>query len=116
MTPKPNNYIKCVFTEGGVKCGERALPVTRHCRKHILEVPFATCVDKIIICALQDPNQILFRACSKVYGDMECATPVEAVFDNATCRLHMDIPSVRSYTHVRVRFVCPYFILPKTMF
>ncbi|KAF5297904.1 hypothetical protein FQA39_LY11889 [Lamprigera yunnana] len=38
MTPKAHSFAKCVFTEGGVKCGERALPVTRHCRKHILEV------------------------------------------------------------------------------
>lgn len=29
---------KCAFTEGGVKCGAKTLPVTKYCRKHILEV------------------------------------------------------------------------------
>jgi len=83
--PKPHTFSKCVFTEGGVKCGERALPVTRHCRKHILV----------------DPNQVLFRACGKVRSDTECTTPVEAIFDDATCRLHMDIPPLRSYAQIR---------------
>jgi len=85
VAPKPHTFSKCIFTEGGVKCGERALPVTRHCRKHILE----------------DPNQVPFRACSKVSGDMECTTPVEAIFDDATCRLHMDVPVIRSYSQIR---------------
>lgn len=35
---KPPNVSKCVFTEGGVKCGERTLPSAKHCRKHILKV------------------------------------------------------------------------------
>lgn len=35
---KPPNISKCVFTEGGVKCGERTLPSAKHCRKHILKV------------------------------------------------------------------------------
>ncbi|KAK9679791.1 putative DNA-binding domain [Popillia japonica] len=82
---KPHTYVKCAFVEGGVKCGERALPVARHCRKHILE----------------DPNQVLFRQCGKVRADIECKTPVEAIFDDLTCRLHMDIPPIRSYNHVR---------------
>lgn len=38
MLPKPHTFTKCAFSEGGVKCCERALPVARHCRKHILEV------------------------------------------------------------------------------
>lgn len=37
-TQKPPNMSKCVFTEGGVKCGERTLPSAKHCRKHILKV------------------------------------------------------------------------------
>ncbi|KAF5300877.1 hypothetical protein FQR65_LT09039 [Abscondita terminalis] len=85
MAPKSHTYTKCIYTEGGVKCGERALPVTRHCRKHILE----------------DTNQVLFRACSKIQGNMECTTPVEAIFDDTTCRLHMDIPEIRSYSNIR---------------
>ncbi|XP_022911864.1 KAT8 regulatory NSL complex subunit 2 isoform X2 [Onthophagus taurus] len=84
-TPKPHSFQKCIFIEGGVKCGEKALPMTRHCRKHILE----------------DPNQVLFRQCGKMLADIECKTPVEAIFDDATCRLHMDIPPIRSYSMVR---------------
>lgn len=30
---------------------------------------------------------------------------MEAIFDNATCRLHMDIPPIRSYNQVRVKFL-----------
>lgn len=37
---KPPTYTKCAFTEGGIKCCERALPLARHCRKHILQVYF----------------------------------------------------------------------------
>lgn len=38
MAAKQPTYTKCSFTEGGIKCCERALPVARHCRKHILQV------------------------------------------------------------------------------
>ncbi|XP_025831105.1 KAT8 regulatory NSL complex subunit 2 isoform X2 [Agrilus planipennis] len=82
---RPPAYIKCSFTEGGVRCKERALPVARHCRKHIL----------------QDSNQVLFRACGKVNGDIACSTPIEAIFDGSTCNLHMDIPPLRSYAQIR---------------
>ncbi|XP_050315976.1 KAT8 regulatory NSL complex subunit 2 isoform X2 [Anthonomus grandis grandis] len=82
---KSSNYSKCQFTQGGVKCGERTLPLTKHCRKHILE----------------DPHQVLFKACGKLNGDVECNTPVEALFDDSTCKLHMEIPLIRSYTHPR---------------
>lgn len=35
-------------------------------------------------------------------ADIECTTPVEAIFDDATCRLHSDIPPIRSYNQTRV--------------
>lgn len=38
-------------------------------------------------------------------GDIECTTPVEAIFPDATCRLHMDIPPIRSYNQARVSIV-----------
>lgn len=83
---KPQNYnTKCAYIEGGVKCTEKSLPVARHCRKHILE----------------DPNQVLFRACGRKRADIECPTPVEAIFDDQTCILHRDIPPLRSYSQVR---------------
>ncbi|KAK9873980.1 hypothetical protein WA026_002331 [Henosepilachna vigintioctopunctata] len=85
IPPKSNSFTKCLFTEGGVKCGERTLPLAKHCRKHILE----------------DPNQVLFRSCGRVRADVECNTPVEAIFDDSTCKLHADIPSLKSYNQTR---------------
>lgn len=82
---KPQTFTKCAFTEGGVKCTERAIPVARHCRKHILE----------------DHSQVLFRMCGKTCADIECAAPVEALFDDSRCPLHREIPAVRSYAQVR---------------
>ncbi|CAH1999792.1 unnamed protein product [Acanthoscelides obtectus] len=82
---KQQSTAKCLFTEGGVKCGEKPLPLTRHCKKHILE----------------DANQVLFRACGKVNGDIECTTPVAAIFEDSTCPLHKDVPPLRSYSQVR---------------
>ena len=35
---RPAHTTKCIFTEGGVKCGERTLPGAKHCLKHILGV------------------------------------------------------------------------------
>lgn len=35
---KTPNVPKCNFMEGGVKCGERTLPSSKFCRKHILKV------------------------------------------------------------------------------
>ncbi|XP_072391971.1 KAT8 regulatory NSL complex subunit 2 [Diabrotica undecimpunctata] len=81
---KSSFYSKCIFTEGGVKCGERSLPLAKHCQKHILE----------------DNNQVLFRACGKMAADIECPTPIVAM-DDATCPLHMDVPLLRSYGQIR---------------
>ncbi|XP_048523753.1 KAT8 regulatory NSL complex subunit 2 isoform X2 [Dendroctonus ponderosae] len=82
---KPPSYPRCQFTEGGVKCSEKVLPLAKHCRKHILE----------------DPNQVLFKACGKTVADIECNTPVEAIFDDSTCKLHMEMPLIRSYSNPR---------------
>lgn len=41
-------------------------------------------------------------------GDIECTTPVEAIFDDATCRLHLDVPPVRSYSQIRVNLLNNY--------
>ncbi|KYM96774.1 PREDICTED: KAT8 regulatory NSL complex subunit 2 [Cyphomyrmex costatus] len=72
---KPPNISKCVFTEGGVKCGERTLPSAKHCRKHILK----------------DQHQVLFKACGAVRADIECHEPVPVIFDS-NCVFHMDLP------------------------
>ncbi|XP_011161233.1 KAT8 regulatory NSL complex subunit 2 isoform X2 [Solenopsis invicta] len=73
---KPPNVSKCVFTEGGVKCGERTLPSAKHCRKHILK----------------DQHQVLFKACGAVRADIECHEPVPVIFDS-NCVFHMNLPS-----------------------
>ncbi|EFN60234.1 Uncharacterized protein C12orf41-like protein [Camponotus floridanus] len=74
-TQKPPNMSKCVFTEGGVKCGERTLPSAKHCRKHILK----------------DQHQVLFKACGAVRSDVECHEPVPVIFDSH-CVFHMNLP------------------------
>ncbi|XP_033218634.1 KAT8 regulatory NSL complex subunit 2 isoform X2 [Belonocnema kinseyi] len=73
--PKAPNVPKCIFTEGGVKCGERTLPSAKHCRKHILS----------------DQHQVLFKACGAVRADIECHEPVPAIFE-MNCVFHMDLP------------------------
>ncbi|XP_043280260.1 KAT8 regulatory NSL complex subunit 2 isoform X2 [Venturia canescens] len=75
-TQKPPSVPKCIFTEGGVKCGERTLPSAKHCRKHIL----------------RDQHQVLFKACGAMRADIECHEPVPVVFDS-NCVFHMDLPS-----------------------
>ncbi|XP_043599395.1 KAT8 regulatory NSL complex subunit 2 isoform X1 [Bombus pyrosoma] len=67
---------KCIFTEGGVKCGERTLPAAKHCRKHILK----------------DQHQVLFKACGAIRADIECHEPVPVIFDT-NCVFHMNLPS-----------------------
>ncbi|KAK0071882.1 hypothetical protein PV326_000707, partial [Microctonus aethiopoides] len=73
---KPPSVPKCIFTEGGVKCGERTLPSAKHCRKHILK----------------DQHQVLFKACGAIRADIECHEPVPVVFDS-NCVFHMDLPA-----------------------
>ncbi|XP_012139845.1 KAT8 regulatory NSL complex subunit dim gamma-tubulin 1 isoform X1 [Megachile rotundata] len=73
---KVPSISKCIFTEGGVKCGERTLPAAKHCRKHILK----------------DQHQVLFKACGAVRADIECHEPVPVIFDT-NCVFHMNLPS-----------------------
>ncbi|CAG9820175.1 unnamed protein product [Phaedon cochleariae] len=82
---KTSTYSKCSFTEGGVKCGERSIPLSKYCQKHILD----------------DPNQVLYRPCGKTTGDVTCSTPIAAIFDESTCHLHLEIPVLRSYSQPR---------------
>lgn len=71
------NKGKCIFTEGGVKCGAKAIPVTKYCRKHILE----------------DPQQVLYRACGCQKADHVCQEPTLNIFENATCVYHVALLS-----------------------
>ncbi|XP_011503393.1 PREDICTED: KAT8 regulatory NSL complex subunit 2 isoform X2 [Ceratosolen solmsi marchali] len=72
---KTPSVQKCIFTEGGVKCGERTLPSSKYCRKHILK----------------DQNQVLFKACGAVEADMECHEPIPVIFDT-NCVFHSRLP------------------------
>ncbi|XP_063217687.1 KAT8 regulatory NSL complex subunit 2 [Bacillus rossius redtenbacheri] len=76
VTVRPAHIVKCVFTEGGVKCGERTLPSARHCRKHILH----------------DNHQVLFRACGCTQADIQCKEPVLNIFEGASCVYHTNLP------------------------
>uniref|UniRef100_A0A1B6KQF4 KAT8 regulatory NSL complex subunit 2 n=1 Tax=Graphocephala atropunctata TaxID=36148 RepID=A0A1B6KQF4_9HEMI len=75
--PRTSHKGKCSFTEGGVKCGVKTLPVTKFCRKHIL----------------QDTQQVLFRACGFKRDDHTCKEPTLNVFENATCVYHITLPT-----------------------
>lgn len=80
--PKPSFHTRCVFTEGGVKCGDRIIPCSKFCRKHILE----------------DKKQVLFRACNIEKAGVLCREPVPGIFEDATCTLHIQLPPQRNYT------------------
>lgn len=79
---KGASFPKCIFTEGGVKCGDRTLPCSKYCKKHILE----------------DKKQILFRACGVEKSGVVCQEPVPNIFEDATCVLHINLPATKSYT------------------
>lgn len=80
-TPKPSFHVRCIFTEGGVKCGDRIIPSSKFCRKHILE----------------DKRQVLFRACNIEKAGVICKEPVPAIFEDTTCTLHIQLPPQRNY-------------------
>ncbi|XP_037908204.1 KAT8 regulatory NSL complex subunit 2 isoform X2 [Hermetia illucens] len=82
LSYKPPSYQKCIFSEGGVKCGDRAIPSCKYCKKHILE----------------DKKQVLFRACGVEKSGIVCQEPVPNIFEDATCVLHLDLPPAKAYT------------------
>ncbi|XP_017076327.1 KAT8 regulatory NSL complex subunit 2 isoform X2 [Drosophila eugracilis] len=89
---KSSSNPKCVFTEGGVKCGERTLPCCKHCRKHILE----------------DKRQVLFRACGVERSGVVCQEPVASILEDSNCVLHLTVaPAKRQY-------IQKFYELPKT--
>lgn len=73
--------MRCIFTEGGVKCGDRIIPASKYCRKHILE----------------DKKQVLFRACNIEKAGVICKEPVPTIFEDTTCTLHIQLPPQRNY-------------------
>lgn len=86
MNVRPAPFPKCVYTEGGVKCGARSLPVSKFCPKHIL----------------QDTHQVLFRPCGcKIGSDSECKEPLPDIAEDAFCVYHTVLPS---FPKSKVRF------------
>lgn len=81
VPPKTSFHTRCIFTEGGVKCGERIIPCSKFCRKHILE----------------DRKQVLFQACNIEKAGVICKEPVPSIFEDATCILHVQLPPQRNY-------------------
>ncbi|XP_017110227.2 KAT8 regulatory NSL complex subunit 2 isoform X1 [Drosophila bipectinata] len=79
FSSKSSSNPKCVFTEGGVKCGERTLPCCKHCRKHILE----------------DKRQVLFRACGVERSGVVCQEPVASILEDSSCVLHLAVPPAK---------------------
>lgn len=79
--PRTSFHTRCVFTEGGVKCGDRIIPCSKYCRKHILG----------------DKKQVLFRPCNVEKGGVVCQEPVPDIFEDSTCVLHIQLPSQRTY-------------------
>jgi KAT8 regulatory NSL complex subunit 2 len=75
------NIPKCHYIEGGVKCLEKSLPCMKYCKKHVLE----------------DKKQVLFKACGIEKSGIVCQEPVVNVFEDASCVLHIPIPSPRVY-------------------
>ncbi|XP_053684851.1 KAT8 regulatory NSL complex subunit 2 [Sabethes cyaneus] len=82
LQQKVPNYPKCAFTEGGVKCGERTLPCSKFCRKHILE----------------DKKQILFKSCGVEKSGVICQEPLANIFEDSTCYLHVELPAQKTFT------------------
>lgn len=67
---------RCIFTEGGVRCPERSLPLAKHCLKHIL----------------LDSHQVLFRHCGCTKAGFTCLEPVVNTFEDASCVFHVSLP------------------------
>ncbi|XP_071516835.1 KAT8 regulatory NSL complex subunit 2 isoform X2 [Panulirus ornatus] len=76
--PAPSvGCVKCVYSEGSWRCGEKSIPLSKYCSKHILH----------------DPNQVLFGACGvSRCGDDRCSMPVVSLPYAATCIYHTPIP------------------------
>ncbi|XP_042894208.1 KAT8 regulatory NSL complex subunit 2-like [Penaeus japonicus] len=69
--------VKCIYSEGSWRCGEKSIPLSKYCVKHILH----------------DPNQVLFGACGvSRYGDDGCSMPVISTPHTTTCIYHTPIP------------------------
>ncbi|XP_059481891.1 KAT8 regulatory NSL complex subunit 2-like isoform X2 [Neocloeon triangulifer] len=76
---RQSHASRCTFTEGGVKCDDRAMPYAKLCLKHILN----------------DSQQLLLRPCGAMQADLPpCQEPVLAIFPNTFCPCHSKVPKL----------------------
>lgn len=75
---RPPPVPKCTFVDCGVKCTNAALPLTKHCTKHVLN----------------DSSQMLFRSCGAIVHDNECREPVINFSEDTRCVYHTMMPSM----------------------
>lgn len=82
IAQKLPSHSKCMFTEGGVKCGDPTLPCCKFCRRHILF----------------DKKQILFQACNVEKSGVICKEPIANILEHSSCFLHIELRPQQSYT------------------
>jgi len=69
--------VKCIYNEGSWRCGEKSIPLSKYCAKHILH----------------DPNQVLFNGCgASVLGEDQCSVPIIPLPHISTCIYHTPVP------------------------
>jgi len=126
---------KCTFVDCGVKCTNAALPLTKHCTKHVLNVSFSSfflfCCHfsyparkwRCLECAFfwflwQDSSQMLFRSCGAIVHDNECREPVINFSEDTRCVYHTMMPSmpppplkdqVATYSSTQFAYFCFWF-------
>jgi hypothetical protein len=47
---------------------------------------------------LEDKKQVLFKACGVEKSGIVCQEPLANIFEDATCFLHVQVPSQRTFT------------------
>lgn len=68
---------KCNFNEGGVRCFEMVLPMSKFCLRHILS----------------DQKQVLFHPCISTVSEVPCTVPIFGI-NGDTCVYHSDLHTV----------------------
>lgn len=69
--------VKCIYNEGSWRCGEKSVPLSKYCAKHILH----------------DQNQVLFNGCgASVLGEDQCSVPIIPLPHISTCIYHTPVP------------------------
>jgi len=67
---------KCTFVDVGIKCLNSALPLTKHCSRHVLS----------------DSSQMLYRPCGFALNDQDCKEPVINFSEDTRCVYHTILP------------------------